>query len=631
MDALTLLQTHWRYEQFREPQQQVIDAVLAGKDCLALMPTGGGKSLCYQIPGLMLDGICVVISPLIALMQDQVDQLKKRNIKALALVGNLRREEQVQLFDNLQFGDYSFLYLAPERLRQPWIIDRLKQLPIRFIAVDEAHCISQWGHDFRPAYLEIGKLRNALPEIPFLALTATATAEVQQDIISQLQMSEPAVFRKSHLRENLAYWIYPTEDKLYRLQQLFEKYTQSGIVYLRSRKACKDFASLLQERGISATYYHGGLSFKEKQQNMQAWMQNEAQVMIATNAFGMGIDKADVQAVVHLELPDNLENYYQEAGRAGRNGENSFAVLLLGPNDAQLAQAKYTGNAPDSAFLKRFYRALCSHLQIAYGEGAGNFYGINFMTFCNKNEFPYTKSLACLQFLDRQGVIQLSTETQKLEKFQFLMTPNELQTYQGTLAGEELLMEWISRNYPGVFEHKLEINFTQIAQRLRVEEHRLRDIVQFWVAQGYAQCDLQLHDLQFHLLQIREDDYTINPLAKTLKQQNELKTRQFQAVLDYIADHQQCLQKKLLAYFGENLREDCGKCSNCSKQNKANATWKPIAQALLPLLKQGPKNTRELEKILDIDSEQLIFVLRQLLADEQIRVDENKKIHLQNE
>ena len=313
-EPLQLLQKYWKHERFRTPQEAIIQSVLEGKDTFALLPTGGGKSVCFQIPALLLDGICLVISPLVALMKDQ----------AIALTRGISQDEVIDILDNCQFGNYKFLYLSPERLQHDWIVERLTQLTINLIAIDEAHCVSQWGHDFRPAYLKIAALKASFPKTPFLALTATATKRVQEDICKHLALSNPVFFTKSFARENLAYHVIFTEDKNYKIQQILTRNPQPSIIYVRNRRTCVETAQHLNHLGFKSTYYHGGLPHKEKEKNMKLWLNNEAQVIVATNAFGMGIDKPDVKTVLHTQLPENIENYYQEVGRAGRNGEKAF-------------------------------------------------------------------------------------------------------------------------------------------------------------------------------------------------------------------------------------------------------------------------------------------------------------------
>jgi ATP-dependent DNA helicase RecQ len=379
--ALEILQKYWKHDQFRSLQKEIIDSVLSGQDTFALLPTGGGKSICFQVPALINDGICLVISPLVALMKDQVQNLQKLDIKAIALTGGIKSDEMVTLLDNCQFGNYKFLYLSPERLQTEWVLERIKQLPISIIAIDEAHCVSQWGHDFRPSYLKISNLKTHFPKVPFIALTASATKRVQEDVILQLGLEKTAVFQKSFNRENIAYFVLEAEDKLFRMEQILKKNPEPSIIYVRNRKSCLDVSSQLQALGFKSTYYHGGLSAKEKDKNMQLWMSEEVQVIVATNAFGMGIDKANVKTVIHIQLPENIENYYQEAGRAGRNEEKAYAVLLTSPSDKSNAESQFIAVLPDKKFLNTMYVKLCNYFQIAYGEGIEEQFSFNLNQF----------------------------------------------------------------------------------------------------------------------------------------------------------------------------------------------------------------------------------------------------------
>ncbi|MEO8254526.1 MAG: ATP-dependent DNA helicase RecQ, partial [Flavobacterium sp.] len=391
-EALQILKKYWDHNSFRLPQEEIINSVLNGHDTFALLPTGGGKSVCFQIPALMQKGICLVISPLIALMKDQVTNLEKRNIKAIALTGGIKSDEIIDLLDNCQFGNYKFLYLSPERLQSDWILERIKTLPINLIAIDEAHCVSQWGHDFRPAYLKISILKTHFPKTPFIALTATATPKVKDDIISELGLENPNFFEKSFERKNIAYMVFEIEDKLFRIKQILSKNPQPSIIYVRNRKSCLDTAAQLNSLGFKATFYHGGLSLKDKNKNMQLWMDEDVQVMVATNAFGMGIDKANVKTVIHTQLPENLENYYQEAGRAGRNEEKAFAILLTNAADIAKAENQFLYILPDKKFLKEVFIKMCTYFQIAYGEGINEHFSFNLNQFCLRYKFPVLKT-----------------------------------------------------------------------------------------------------------------------------------------------------------------------------------------------------------------------------------------------
>ena len=483
-EALQILKKYWKHDSFRSLQKEIIESIHSGKDTLAILPTGGGKSICFQVPSLMKEGICLVISPLVALMKDQVANLQQRNIKAIALTGGIPTEEVIDLLDNCQFGNYKFLYLSPERLQSDWIMDRIKNLPINLIAIDEAHCVSQWGHNFRPAYLKISHLKEHFPKIPFLALTATATPKVKEDIIKDLNLQQPAVFQKSFSRDNLAYMVFEVEDKLHRIQQILKKNPAPSIIYVRNRKSCLDIASQLNILGFKATYYHGGLSYKEKEKNMQHWMTEETQVIVATNAFGMGIDKANVKTVIHIQLPENLENYYQEAGRAGRDGNKAYAILLNSPSDSLQAESQFINNLPDRPFLNMAYVKLCNYFQIAYGEGINEQFTFNLNHFCTKYSFPILKTYQALQFLDQQGIINLSQEFSEKITLQFLIPSKEVIRYNSLNPNDEEIILAILRTYPGIYEMQTPFNLSLIAKKANVKEEAVHLVLKSTQAIG---------------------------------------------------------------------------------------------------------------------------------------------------
>lgn len=469
-EAKQLLKKYWKHDSFRKPQEEIINSVLNGNDTLALLPTGGGKSICYQVPGMLLNGITLVVSPLIALIKDQVENLQKRDIKAVALLGGISQEEVSNLLDNCLYGNYKFLYLSPERLQQDWIIERIKQLPINLIAIDEAHCVSQWGHDFRPAYLKIKDLKIHFPKIPFLALTASATQLVQKDIISLLDLKETVTFKKSFYRENIGYHIIETEDKRSKIKSVLTKNPQSSIIYVRNRKACVELSRQLNAMGFSATFFHGGLSIKEKETNRKLWMQNTVQVVVATNAFGMGIDKPDVKTVIHYQLPENLENYYQEVGRAGRNGKKSFGILLTNANEVTLTKKSFNDQELDIAFLKTIYKNLNNFFQIAYGEGFNEQFSFNINSFSHQYKTPIIKTYNALQFLDRQGIITFSTETTEKVKLQFIIPSKEVIRYTSLHRNQEEIITNILRIYTGIFEMETAINPILVAKKSSATE-----------------------------------------------------------------------------------------------------------------------------------------------------------------
>ena len=627
-EALSILQKYWKHDTFRTPQAEIIASVLDGKDTFALMPTGGGKSICFQIPALMKDGICLVISPLIALMKDQVSNLQKINIKAIALTGGISSDEISDLLDNCQFGNYKFLYLSPERLQSDWILDRIKALPINLIAIDEAHCVSQWGHDFRPAYLKIASLKNHFPKIPFLALTATATERVKQDVIAQLGLENPAIFQKSFARENLAYMVFNVEDKLYRLEQILKKHTQPSIIYVRNRKACIDVASQLNSIGIKATFYHGGLHLKEKDKNMKLWMNEEVQAIVATNAFGMGIDKANVKTVIHIQFPENLENYYQEAGRGGRNGEKAFAVLLNSPSDIQSSESQILNNLADKKFLKEMYVKLCNFFQIAYGEGINEQFSFNINQFCVQYSFPILKTFNGLQFLDRQGIITLSQEFSEKVTVQFIIESKEVLRYMSLNPQDEEIILAMLRTYPGIYEMIAPINIPLIAKKSNSKENQVLAVLNKLKERQIIDYQAKSNDSTIIFNEVREDERTINRVSKYLENQNDLKRSQLQAVLDYVANDKSCKSRQLLSYFGENESKNCGICSYCIQQNKTECKVSSIAEKILDLLKTSPMSSREIQMYSKFSDDAIIFAVQQLLEINKIEILPNNKYTL---
>jgi len=627
-EALSILQKYWKHDSFRTPQAEIIASVLDGKDTFALMPTGGGKSICFQIPALMKDGICLVVSPLIALMKDQVANLQKINIKAIALTGGISSDEISDLLDNCQFGNYKFLYLSPERLQADWILDRIKALPINLIAIDEAHCVSQWGHDFRPAYLKIASLKDHFPKIPFLALTATATKRVKEDVITQLGLENPAVFQKSFARENLAYMVFNVEDKLYRLEQILKKNPQPSIIYVRNRKACTDISSQLNSLGIKTTYYHGGLHAKEKDKNMKLWMNEEVQAIVATNAFGMGIDKANVKTVVHIQLPENLENYYQEAGRGGRNGEKAFAVLLNSPSDVQSSESQILNNLPDKKFLTEMYVKLCNFFQIAYGEGINEQFSFNINQFCVQYSFPILKTFNGLQFLDRQGIITLSQEFSEKVTVQFIIDSKEVIRYMSLNPQDEEILLAMLRTYPGIYEIITPINIPLIAKKSNSKENQVLAVLNKLQERQIIDYQAKSNDSTITFNEVREDDRTINRVSKYLENQNDLKRSQLQSVLDYVVNDKSCKSSQLLNYFGEKESTNCGICSYCITRNKTDMNVSSVAEKIMDLLKTSPMSSREIQMYSKFSDDAIIFALQQLLEINKIEILPNNKYTL---
>ncbi len=618
MQPIDILVKYWGHTSFREPQEEIIQTILDKSDALAIMPTGGGKSICFQIPALLMDGICIVISPLVALMQDQVENLNVRGIKAMALTGGKSVDETSDLLDNCRFGNYKFLYISPERLQSDWILERIKALPVNLIAVDEAHCISQWGHDFRPAYTKISILKDHLPKIPVLALTASATKPVEADILNNLKIPSAKVFRKSFKRANLAYLVYEIEDKLYQISRILNKNKQSSIIYVRNRKSCIDVSAQLEALGFTSTYYHGGLSARDKDKNMKLWMENQRQVIVATNAFGMGIDKPDVKTVIHIQLPENLENYYQEAGRAGRNGERAFAILFLSPSDVSSAENQFLSVLPDKKFLTQVFVKLCNYFGIAYGEGIDETFAFNLNRFCLQYNFPAAKTFNALQFLDRQGIILLSQEFSEKLMVQFIIESKELIRYMSINNDDEEMLLAIVRTYSGIYEHKIAINLQLMAKKSGRKEDEIRTMLDRLFKLGIINLEAFGNDSILVFNEVREDDRTINRIAKYLEDQNKLKASQLKSVISYASNNGSCKQNIILNYFGELAVENCGICSYCLKKVASVAEVQSLQGQILELLKDNDLTSRQIQELTNSQQNDVIFAIRQLLDSEEI-------------
>ena len=626
--ALQILQKYWKHDEFRSPQNQIINSVLEGKDTFGLMPTGGGKSICFQVPAMMQEGICLVISPLVALMKDQVQRLQKLEIKAIALTGGIQSDEMITLLDNCEFGNYKFLYLSPERLQSDWILERIKNLPINLITIDEAHCVSQWGHDFRPAYLKIANLKTHFPKVPFLALTASATNRVLEDVILQLGLEKPAIFKKSFARKNIAYMVFEVEDKLYRMEQILKKNPQPSIIYVRNRKSCSETASQLQSLGFKATYYHGGLSVKEKEKNMSLWMNEEVQIMVATNAFGMGIDKSNVKTVIHIHLPESMESYYQEAGRVGRDDQKAFAVLLTSPSDKAQAQNQFINILPDKQILTQIYIKLCTYFQIAYGEGINEQFSFNLNHFCQKYGFPTLKTFNAIQFLDRQGILSLSQEYSEKITMQFIIESKEVIRYMSLNPNDEPVLLSILRTYPGIYEYQTAINISLIAKKSNCEEILIHSILEKLKGLDIIDYHKKNNDATIIFNEVREDERTINRVSKYLETQNKQKVAQFESVLHYINEKKVCKSKLILEYFGEKAETDCGICSYCISNKKKSGDTSSISKKIIGLLKIQDLNSREIQKLSKNTEDDVIFALQNLLENNKIAVKPNNKYSL---
>lgn len=620
------LRKFWGFEAFRPSQESVISSVLDHNDTLALLPTGGGKSLCFQVPAMVNEGICIVISPLIALMQDQVNVLKNKGIKAMALTGGMSYSDLDAALDNCIYGNYKFLYLSPERLQQNLVQERIKAMNVNLIAIDEAHCISQWGHDFRPAYREIKILRELHPSVTFLALTATAKKDVEKDIIQLLDLYQPKVIKQSFKRENLALRTLKANNKYQTLLRELQNISGSAIVYLRNRKLTLDISNFLNTNNLSATNYHGGITNSEKKDRLKQWLDGTKKIMVATNAFGMGIDKADVRKVIHFNFADSLESYYQEAGRAGRDGNRAEAVMIYNESDTVLIQDLFLKNLPSVEGVKYVYSKLNSFFRIAFGEGEGETFSFNFYEFCQHYQLNTLLTYQTLQTLDRASVITLTQRYAKKSEVQFIITNKQLLYFIEENPKYEPIIKAILRSYGGIFEAPVSINLVQVLAKAGTYEKEALQLLKELDEQGIITFEFSKHDAQITFLKPREDDHTINPLVPYINQQKSHKEYQISSFLKYVKNDEDCKMLQLLHYFDETEGTPCGICSVCStKQTKSQKTdFKSIKEAIFFQLKQSNKSSHELSEAIKLPKQTLLQVLSLLVSEELImRTPEN--------
>ncbi|GAA4271880.1 ATP-dependent DNA helicase RecQ [Aquimarina gracilis] len=627
---LQILQEYWKHNSFKPLQEEIINAVLEGEDTFALLPTGGGKSICFQVPAMTKEGICIVISPLIALMQDQVKNLQEKGIKAIALTSGIRYNELDTLLDNCIYGNYKFLYLSPERLQQDIVQERLKQMNINLIAIDEAHCISQWGNDFRPSYKKIKVLRELHPYVPMIALTASATKPVVDDIITELDLFQTKIFRQSFFRPNLAYWVINAEDKTYRTLQILKKYSGSSIIYVRNRKATIELSRMLNDNGFTATYYHGGVDAKDKSTRFNQWLKEETQIMVATNAFGMGIDKPNVRTVIHHDIPESIESYFQEAGRAGRDGKKSYAFLLKNKNDNQRLNNQFIKVLPNIDAVKLVYRKLCNYFQISYGEGEHTAHNFDFNSFCRTYEINTLTTYNTLQFLDRCGVIRFTQQFSQKNNLKILTTGNHLLKYIENNKGYEIILKTILRTYGGIFDEEISINIPLIASKTNKPENEIITILGKLQDAELLEFEHSVSDAQIIFLVPREDDRTINKIKHHLVEQNNSKIDKVKAMLAFTENTIECKSKQLLQYFGENNATDCGICSFCTRKQTKNTSYdvNQIRSDILRLLQEKKLSSRDLIDRLEYPERIMLDVLREMNEHQIIRINHDNNYQL---
>lgn len=622
---LTILKKYWKHDRFRPLQEDIINAVLSGRDVLALLPTGGGKSVCFQVPALLREGICIVVTPLIALMKDQVEQLRGRGIEAVAVYAAMPRAQIDILLDNCVFGNVKFLYVSPERLQNEVFIARLQRMKVGLLAVDEAHCISQWGYDFRPQYLQIATVRDIHPDVPLIALTATATRQVATDIMEKLRFGPDGVkFQKSFARDNLAFVVRKTENKEKKLLEVLRKVNGSSIIYVRSRKATQEIAGWLAQRGISASYYHAGLSFDDRTGRQDAWIRNQTRVMVATNAFGMGIDKPDVRVVIHLDLPENMEGYYQEAGRGGRDEKRAFAVVIFHDSDVQNLELKAEQSQPGPAYLKRVYQALSNHYQLAVGSGHGESFDFDLQNFSDHFKMHQGEVYHALKRLESEGLIQFSESFYSPSVVHMLADRTRLYEFQIANARFDPLIKLLLRLYGGeMLSGFSKISEDQLARALKITRKETVDML------------TRLHELKMIVYQPAKDSPQVTftlprqdaerlPLDyQRLEERRKLILGKMKAMAAFVTTDR-CRMQQIQDYFGEEAVRTCGLCDVCVKNRKvANIqAFDAMRDEVLRVLKGKTMTVEQLERyIAPEDRELFVDAVRDMVDDGILQYD----------
>ena len=609
-----ILKHHWGYETFRPLQEEIVDAIIYGHDTLAILPTGGGKTICFQVPGLALDGITIVVSPLIALMQDQVEQLQKRNIKAAYITSSMNYREIDITLDNARFGEMKFLYVSPERLKSALFIERFKLMNVSLIVVDEAHCISEWGHDFRPSYREISALRTYHPEVPMVAFTASATENVKQDIVAQLELRKPSLFLGELKRENLSYRVIASENKLQSIIDYCSQHKdQTAIVYCQTRRSVKEVAKQLRAQKISAGIYHGGMSGEDGKYMQNLWMTDQIRVMVATNAFGMGIDKPTVRYVLHYEISDNLEAYYQEAGRAGRDGKSAQAIVYWEKGDLLTKEKALEQKYPPIERVKQIYAGICNYLSIAYESGLNETFDIDLRKFTATFSIPASEVYNALKLLEVNGTLSFSEGAFIPTRLKFAIGNSALYKFQVTHDTVTALISALTRSYPGIFERFMVINESELAKRLSINAQELKRQLLFLEEYGVIDITFKTDLPQLTLLQERVPENRLHLSHEVYQGRKENETIKLAALSKFLTTDE-CRAAYISSYFDSPI-EACGICDNCKYRLTSNHTEKELLEIIPTLL---PKNRNQLVNLLEIKPEIIDKVLRKLMLEETI-------------
>ncbi|MBR6334235.1 MAG: RecQ family ATP-dependent DNA helicase [Bacteroidales bacterium] len=617
--AHDILKRYWGYPEFRPLQEEIILSVLDGRDTLALLPTGGGKSVCFQVPALALGGVCIVVTPLVSLMKDQVAHLKANGIKAAAIYSGLSREEILSVMSNALYDpDFRFLYVSPERLRTETFLLNLPKIPVRMIAVDEAHCISQWGYDFRPPYLQIAEIRPLFPEVPVLALTATATPEVVRDIQQKLRFKEENVFQKSFKRDNLTYFVVKESDKNGRMLRIMQRYPGTGVVYVRNRRKTQEVAEFLQQNGISADYYHAGLEARARDRKQDAWMTGKTRVIVATNAFGMGIDKPDVRFVVHLDIPDTLEAYFQEAGRGGRDLKPSVAILLYDEYDLRQLRRNFTLSFPTLEKVREVYEYLCQYYKIPMGDGKNRTYPFSLSQHARELKMDAAQYYNALKFLEKTGSLVVSEHLRERSKIHFKMDGEELMRYYPLHPQLEEFVKLLLRSYAGVFTQFVNIQEEVLAQRAGLTVAQVEENLKALRADKVLSYEPQS---EIPLIMFLENRVEAKHLFFDPKDYDDRKQRaqeRLEAVIRYVTTDHICRSRQLLSYFGETKSTPCGSCDVClaRKKRMRQEQEDEIRKAITDLYQQDVTLREILDRLAGRYAEDdLLETMRQMVED----------------
>ena len=621
---LEILHKYWGYPDFRGIQKEIIESIANGEDTLGLMPTGGGKSITFQVPALAMKGVCIVVTPLIALMKDQVQHLRERGILAEAIYTGLSRSEIIQILENCIFGETKFLYVSPERLASEIFQVKLRHIHVSFITIDEAHCISQWGYDFRPSYLSIADIRKMKPEAPVLALTATATPDVINDIMDKLEFKKPNFFKMSFERKNLSYIVRPCADKIGEMLHILHCVDGSVIVYARSRKHTKEIAEILNKNGETALFYHAGLDSSEKDERQKAWQSDEARIMVATNAFGMGIDKPDVRLVIHIDCPDSLEAYFQEAGRAGRDGQRAYAVLLYNGHDEVKLKKRINDTFPEKDFIKDVYEHLAYFFQIGVGSGCGKTFVFEIEKFCFTYKFFPTQVDSALRILERSGYIHYEDNPDGKARLKFCLNRNDLYLLENLPNSQETIITALLRTYGGLFTDYVYISENLIAQMCNISVQQVYMALKNLSSRHIVDFIPQRKTPYITYTRQREDGNRIIIPKSAWEDRKEQYTKRIESVITYANNDIVCRSRQLLRYFGEETRKDCGHCDVCQENRKSSNTDEElnnVSEQILNMLSDNQKHDIQELRTIKAPTQMINKAVRFLIAENIIVTD----------